>query len=157
MKKNRQGKILELVTQFNIGTQDELISLLRQEGYDATQATVSRDIRALKLLKVQTDDGSYRYLPIQHDNGAKEDKSGGEEQAAQWRAYASAIRSVEYALNNVVIRTSPGLASAIAGVLDRVNHDMMLGCVAGDDTVIVVTHTMDESNRLTESIRAQMK
>ena len=152
MKKNRQEKILELIARYAIGTQDELIARLREEDCNATQATVSRDIRALKLVKLQTEDGSYRYvLP------AQESKEGGMSAgtASYQKTYADSILSVAYAMNNVVIKTTPGMASAVALVLDHTNHDMMLGTVAGDDTVIVVTRSTEDSRILTERIEEQ--
>ena len=153
MKKNRQEKILELVTQHSIGTQDELIAQLNACGYGATQATVSRDIRALKLLKVLTDSGEYRYMPPR-----KEETASSEQQAISYRkTYAEAIISIAHAMNNVVIKTTPGMASAVAVVLDRINHDLMLGCVAGDDTILVVTQTPEAAKMLAENVQEQSK
>ncbi len=152
MKKNRQEKILELITRYSIGTQDELIARLREEDCNATQATVSRDIRALKLVKLQTEDGNYRYvLPHKEDKAMNMAVRG----AAYQKTYADAILSVAYALNNVVIKTTPGMASAVALVLDHTNHDLMLGCVAGDDTIIVVTRSTEDSCTLADSIEDQ--
>ncbi len=154
MKKNRHEKILELITRYPIGTQDELISHLNEYGYAATQATVSRDIRALKLVKVQMEDGNYRYiLPEAADGNNRQTMSG----LNYHKTYASSILSVRYALNNVVIKTAPGMASAIALMLDHTNHEMMLGTVAGDDTIIVVTRSEDESRALCDSIEEQRK
>lgn len=152
MKKNRQEKILELIARYPIGTQDELIARLEQEDCHATQATVSRDIRALKLVKVLGEDGGYRYvLPKKEQGSALPDAHG----ATYQKTYGASILSVAYALNNVVIKTTPGMASAVALVLDHANHDMMLGCVAGDDTVIVVTRSAEDSRMLVQSIEEQ--
>lgn len=153
MKKNRQEKILELIAQSPIGTQEELIEKLRIEGYTATQATVSRDIRALKLVKLLMENGGYRYVLPQ-----KENKVGDSSHSASYqKTYGDSILSVAYAMNNVVIKTTPGLASAVALVLDHTNHNMMLGTVAGDDTVIVVTRSTEDSRALAESIEEQRK
>lgn len=153
MKKNRQEKILELIARYPIGTQDELIARLREYDCNATQATVSRDIRALKLVKVLMEDGGYRYvLPKAGDGGKTE---GGN--LNYHKAYADSILSVQYAMNNVVIKTTPGMASAVALMLDHTNHDMMLGTVAGDDTIIVVTRSVEESRALTDSIEEQRR
>lgn len=152
MKKNRQEKILELIARYPIGTQDELIEHLEREGCHATQATVSRDIRALKLVKLQSEDGVYRYvLPGKGQAAAANDTHG----ATYRRTYGDSILSVAYAMNNVVIKTTPGMASAVALVLDHNNHDMMLGSVAGDDTIIVVTRSTEDSRALLESIENQ--
>ena len=153
MKKNRQEKILELISRYPIGTQDELIARLREYDCNATQATVSRDIRALKLVKVLREDGGYRYvLPKAGDGGKTEGGS-----LNYHKAYADSILSVQYAMNNVVIKTTPGMASAVALMLDHTNHDMMLGTVAGDDTIIVVTRSVEESRALTDSIEEQRR
>ncbi len=152
MKKNRQEKILELIARYPIGTQDELIAYLKEYDCNATQATVSRDIRALKLIKVLMEDGNYRYiLPQTQDNSTKD----GAAVLNYHKTYASSILSVRYAMNNVVIKTAPGMASAIALMLDHTNHEMMLGTVAGDDTIIVVTRSTEESEALCKSIEEQ--
>ncbi|MBR5616381.1 MAG: arginine repressor [Clostridia bacterium] len=154
MKKNRQDKILELIARYPIGTQDDLIACLNEHGYQATQATVSRDIRALKLIKVLLEDGTYRYvLPKAQERSTDSTMAG----VNYHQTYANSILSVAYAMNNVVIKTTPGMASAVALMLDHTNHDMMLGTVAGDDTIIVVTRSTEESRALSESIEAQKK
>jgi len=154
MKKNRQDKILELIARYPIGTQDDLIEYLNEHGYHATQATVSRDIRALKLIKVLMEDGTYRYVLPK----AQERESDGTMAALNYhKTYANSILSVAYAMNNVVIKTTPGMASAVALMLDHTNHDLMLGTVAGDDTIIVVTRSTEESRVLCESIEEQRK
>jgi transcriptional regulator of arginine metabolism len=154
MKKNRQDKILELIARYPIGTQDELIEYLREYDCNATQATVSRDIRALKLVKVLMEDGNYRYILPQAQEKAADSNMNG---LNYHKTYANSILSVTYAMNNVVIKTTPGMASAVALMLDHTNHDMMLGTVAGDDTIIVVTRSTEESRLLSESIEAQRR
>ncbi len=154
MKKNRQDKILELIARYPIGTQDDLIEYLNEHGYHATQATVSRDIRALKLIKVLMEDGTYRYVLPK----AQERESDGTMATLNYhKTYANSILSVAYAMNNVVIKTTPGMASAVALMLDHTNHDLMLGTVAGDDTIIVVTRSTEESRALCESVEEQRK
>ncbi|MBQ7338616.1 MAG: arginine repressor [Clostridia bacterium] len=146
MKKSRQDKILELVAAYYIDTQDELIDRLRESGYDVTQATVSRDIRALNLIKVQTEQGKYRYVQPRREGRADttDDKKGSNNTAN----HAHSITHVCYAMNNVVVKTTPGMASAVALFLDYTYHNIMLGSVAGDDTVIVVTRGEEDSRRL---------
>lgn len=135
MKKNRHEKMLELISRYEIETQDELIERLRENGYDVTQATVSRDIRELKIAKMTTGKGTYRYvLPKQVEHGAGIKFSA---------ALIDSITSVEAAQNLVVIKTFPGLASAVAGGIDRMGLSQILGCVAGDDTIMVVTTDND--------------
>lgn len=152
MKKNRQQKILELISTYSIGTQDELIAHLKENDYNATQATVSRDIRSLKLVKLLMEDGSYRYT-LPHST-VKEMASHNAELPYK-KNMSDSIVSVTYAMNNVVIKTAPGMASAVALLLDQINHDMMLGTVAGDDTIIVVTRSTEHSEALTNRIEEQ--
>lgn len=135
MKKNRQEKLLELISRYEIETQEELIDRLRESGYEVTQATVSRDIRELKISKMTTGKGTYRYVvPKQADPGAGVSFSA---------ALIDSIITVESAQNLVVLKTYPGLASAVAGGIDRMGLHQILGCVAGDDTILVVTRDSD--------------
>jgi transcriptional regulator of arginine metabolism len=131
MKRNRQEKLLELISRYEIETQDDLIERLRETGYDVTQATVSRDIRELKIAKMTTGKGSYRYvLPKQVEPGKSVKFSA---------ALIDSITKVDYAQNLVVIKTYPGLASAVAAGIDRMDLVDVIGCVAGDDTILVVS------------------
>ena len=149
MKKNRQEKLLDLISRYEIETQDELIECLREHGYDVTQATVSRDIRELKIAKMTTGKGTYRYvLPKQ-----VEPKSGVNFSAA----LIDSIVSVECAQNLVVLKTYPGLASAVAGGIDRMNLNQILGCVAGDDTILVVTRDNDCAEMLSDRMHELLR
>ena len=131
MKRSRQEKMLELISRYEIDTQDELISRLRENGFEVTQATVSRDIRELKIAKMTTGKGTYRYiLPKQVDSGSGMKFN---------TALIDSIVSVEYACNIVVLKTYPGMANAVAVGIDSMNLGQILGCVAGDDTIMVVT------------------
>lgn len=151
MKKNRHEKIIEIVEKHEIETQDELIEHLRKLGYEVTQATVSRDIRELKLTKVMSERGSYRYeLPKANETIGSFKFS---------HALAESITSVDYALNTVVIKTFPGMAQAVAVGIDNLHLQIILGCVAGDDTILVVARTAeaaaDLNTRIKEIIRGQ--
>ncbi len=151
MKKNRHEKIIEIVEKHEVETQDELIEHLRKLGYEVTQATVSRDIRELKLTKVMSERGSYRYeLP-------KNNESIGSFKFSH--ALAESITSVDYAINTVVIKTFPGMAQAVAVGIDNLQLQVILGCVAGDDTILVVARTAeaaaDLNTRIKEIIRGQ--
>ena len=144
MKKYRQEKLLDLITRYEIETQDELIAHLKEMGFDVTQATISRDIRELKIAKMTTGKGSYRYvLPKQIDPSAGVKFSS---------ALIDSITTVDYAQNLVVIKTYPGLASAVAGGIDRMDLVQILGCVAGDDTIMVVTRDADCAEHLAKRI-----
>ena len=109
MKVKRHNKILEIIENNNIETQEELIAKLKLAGFDVTQATVSRDIRELKLLKQMSDMGTYKYVVPKNNSG--------ESQHVYSRALANSIKSVDYSLNNIVIRTYPGMANAVACLL----------------------------------------
>jgi transcriptional regulator of arginine metabolism len=132
MKKGRQEKILELITKFEIETQDELIDFLREEGYNVTQATIPRDIRDLDLVKVAVPGGAYKYV-VSHVS-----KKNPKSQGFLSHSMADTIISVTCAQNIVVLRTTPGMAQAVAISIDRMPDAEILGSVAGDDTIIVV-------------------
>ena len=150
MKKNRQEKLLELISHYEIDTQDELIALLRDHGYDVTQATVSRDIRELKIAKMTTGKGSYRYvLPKQ----SVETGSGMKFSTA----LIDSIVSVDHACNIVVLKTYAGLAGAVAVGIDGMNMHQVLGCVAGDDTIFVAARTEAAAKHFSERIHIMMK
>ncbi len=144
MKKNRQEKLLELISRYEIDTQDDLIDRLRENGYDVTQATISRDIRELKIAKMTTGKGTYRYVLPKH----MEPGSGVNFSAA----LIDSITHVDCAQNLVVLKTYPGLASAVAGGIDRMNLQQILGCVAGDDTILVVTRDNDCAEMLSDQM-----
>ncbi len=149
MKTNRQKKILEIVNRFHVETQDDLIERLMAEGFTVTQATVSRDIRELQLTKVLTGKGTYRYVPPK-----KEDMVAGLKFNA---ALVDSIISVEYALNLIVIKTYPGLAQAVAAGVDSLALAEVLGCVAGDDTIMIATRNENSAKSISERLRTLMK
>ena len=142
MKSKRQEKILEIISTRNIETQEDLINALKAEGYNATQATASRDIRQLKLLKVAVN-GVYKYVApkTEFENSGKYN-----------HALFASITDIHYALNNVVIKTSPGLAQAVAAGIDSLHDPDILGCVAGDDFIILVSKSEDASIRVSENL-----
>ncbi len=130
MKKNRLNKIIDIITTCEVETQDDLIAHLEKAGFSVTQATVSRDIRELGLSKVVTGRGSYRYiLP-------KEEKDTRRLQISH--ALSETIVRVEVAQNLIVLHTYAGMAQAVALEVDHLQHPELLGCVAGDDTIIIV-------------------
>ncbi len=142
MKSSRQEKILEIISKNNIETQEELIEALKKEGIVATQATASRDIRQLKLLKVMVD-GVYKYVAPKKEL---------DELSEYNSALILSIREIKYALNNVVIRTAPGLAQAVAAGVDSLRENDILGSVAGDDTIILVTSSEEASERIAQKL-----
>ena len=133
MKKQRQDRIIELITDSYFHTQEELTEALNKEGFRVTQATVSRDIREMKLTKRAIEGkAGYAYAVAGAPTGSID------------KIILSSMISIRYALNNVVIKTIPGLAPAVASGIDGLSDAGVLGCVAGDDTVIVVT--VDETS-----------
>ncbi|MBQ8310789.1 MAG: arginine repressor [Clostridia bacterium] len=150
MKRNRQEKLLELISRYEIDTQDELIARLRDNGFEVTQATVSRDIRELKIAKMTTGKGTYRYvLPKQVVDGSAGMKFN--------RALIDSVISVDHACNIVVLKTYPGLANAVAVGIDSMNLHQILGCVAGDDTIMVVSRDEDCAKAMANRFHDLMK
>ncbi len=145
MKNKRQNKIMEIIATRDIETQEELITQLREEGFEATQATISRDIRELKLSKVMSDSGVYKYVPP---------KSGmNDGHYVYSKALTGSMKSIEFALNNIVIKTYPGMANAVAAGIDALHEHDILGCVAGDDTIILVAHSADSAATICKRLR----
>ena len=151
MKNKRQEVILELIERYEIQKQEELIRLLEERGFRATQATVSRDIRELKLTKAMGEKGSYRYQLPKSSESLNNFKFN--------HALAESITSVDYALHTVVIKTFPGMAQAVAVGIDNLSLPVILGCVAGDDTIIVISRSAeaaaDLNTKIKEIIRGQ--
>lgn len=147
MKKNRQMKILEIISNNEVETQDDLIDLLKAEDYYVTQATISRDIRELDLIKITTSSGKYKYTASTHSNRdhAKRINMGS--------ALLGSIRSIDYGGTIIVIRTTPGMSDAIAIEIDRLSAHEILGCIAGDDTVFVAMRDALSAERVCAKIK----
>ncbi len=146
MKQKRHAAILNLITSKEVTTQEELALLLKEEGFQVTQATVSRDIKELKLTKSPGESGAYKYVQPQ---GAG-DKSPGK----QLLILSRAVDRVDFAQNMVVIKTHAGMAQAAAAVLDALSLQEIVGTLAGDDTIFCVTRTEDAAVQLTGRIKA---
>lgn len=145
MKSKRHSAILEIIESNNVETQEELIDRLRHEGYNVTQATVSRDIRELKLTKVMGDGGKYKYVMP----GAK-DSAG---HYVYSEALAASVLSVDSAMNLIVIKTFPGMAQAVAAGIDNMSLTGVMGCVAGDDTIFVAVRDSALAAKTASEIR----
>lgn len=135
MKKVRQGKILEIVQKYDVETQEELADRLKAAGLKVTQATVSRDIRELKLSKVPMADGRQKYVFMKQDDGQMEDKF--------IRVLRDGFSSMDMAQNILVIRTVSGMAMAVAAALDALKFPEVVGSIAGDDTIFVAVRTQE--------------
>ena len=145
MKSDRQSKIIELVNKYDIETQEELVAMLNSQGYDVTQATVSRDIRELKLLKVNVD-GRQKYAYIDHDDGSRTNNK-------YKRVLKEGFVSMDMAQNILVIKTISGMAMAVAAALDALKLNEIVGSIAGDDTIMCAIRTVDDTKILMEKIR----
>ena len=137
MKEKRHEKIIELIEQYDIETQDELADRLRAAGFQVTQATVSRDIRKLKLSKVPGRNGRQKYALLTGQNHKMSEKYVG--------ILREAFVSMDAAQNILVIKTVSGMAMALATALDNIDWKEILGCVAGDDTVMCVIRTQADT------------
>lgn len=146
MKSKRQEIILELIRKKICLTQEDLQEGLLEAGFDVTQSTISRDIRELKLVKGRDEQGNYRYLSNQASNNIKRNDNHFKD------IILRGVKSVDYSLNNVVVKCGAGMASSACVVIDEMFGDMMLGSLAGDDTIIIVTSGEEQSEILCESI-----
>lgn len=126
----RQSKILEIIANNEIETQDELVQALRNLNYDVTQATVSRDIKELGLIKILSDSKKYKYAYVETNEQQVSNKIVG--------IYKEVVISVKTAQNLVVIKTLKGFASSISQYIDKMNIDKIMGTVYGDDTVMCI-------------------
>ncbi|HIZ78319.1 MAG TPA: arginine repressor [Candidatus Lachnoclostridium stercorigallinarum] len=144
MKLERHSKIVELIGKYEIGTQEELAEYLNQEGFNVTQATVSRDIRELKLSKVQMDNGKQRYVVLQNQDSFSE---------KYIRVLRDSFMSMDMAQNILVIKTVEGMAMAAAVALDSINFYEIVGCVAGDDTIFCAVRSVDDTIILMDKLK----
>ena len=145
MKTGRQSKIIEIIQKNEVETQEELSEFLVREGYSVTQATVSRDIRELKLTKIHMNNGRQKYAIL---NDATDDMS---------QNYARVLRdgfvSMDMAQNILVIKTVSGMANAVCAALDSMQLQEIVGSIAGDDTIMCAIRTVDDTAALMKKIR----
>ena len=145
MKNARQNKILELIEEYEISTQEALIQKLSEHGFESTQTTISRDIRQLRLIKGPTGRGTYKYVApeVRRGNDAPGHNS----------ALTDAVLKIEAAQNLIVIKTMAGMANAIAVCVDSLKIKDIVGSVAGDDTILLVFKTTEKA----EAIEVELK
>ena len=136
MKTKRQTKMLELIKKHDIETQEELSDYLQKEGYQVTQATVSRDIRELKLTKVAMSNGRQKYAALTEANEDLSEK--------YTRVFRDAFVSMDMAQNILVIKTVSGMAMAVAAAIDAMHLHEIVGCIAGDDTIMCAVRSVDD-------------
>lgn len=145
MKTNRQSKIIEIIQKNEVETQDELSALLEKDGFRVTQATVSRDIRELKLTKIPTAGGRQKYAVI---TDAPENLSKKYE-----RVLREGFLSMDMAQNILVIKTVSGMASAVCAAIDAMKMREIVGSIAGDDTIMCAIRTFDDTYAVMKKIR----
>ena len=144
MKKGRQAEIIKIIERQNVETQQELARILIDEGFDVTQATVSRDIKALKLSKVPAGNGHQKYVLFRHDEKHLSAK------------YVNVLKegfiSMDMAQNILVIKTVSGMAMAVAAAVDNLKYPEIVGSIAGDDTIMVAIRTVEDTKSIMKQI-----
>lgn len=144
MKVGRQSKIIELINKHDIETQEELADLLTKAGYNVTQATISRDIRELKLTKISVDDGKQKYIVLNNTETGLSEKFV--------RVLKDGFISMDMAQNIIIVKTVSGMAMAVAAALDALHIQGIMGCIAGDDTLMCVIKTTEETISVMEKL-----
>ena len=148
MKNKRQEMILELIEKYEVQKQEELIRLLEERGFTATQATVSRDIRELKLMKGAGEGGAQKYVrPAQKVSAAPKFNS----------SLIESVLKIEAAENLIVVKTYPGMAPAVASCIDTFSVSEIVGCVAGDDAILVVVKTKEDAPKVCAGLRRMLE
>lgn len=147
MKIERQTKILELIKENNIETQSELLEKLNAEGFSATQATVSRDIKELRLVKIPCSEGTYKYAA---------EAVSEEENKSHSYLFSTAVTGIDYAHALVVIKTRVGMAQAVCAALDSKSRAGVIGTIAGDDTIFVATRSDSASAGFVSDLKKLM-
>lgn len=145
MKVSRHAKIIELISQNNIETQEELAERLNGAGFKVTQATVSRDIRDLKLTKVSVDGGKQKYVVLKPEEDGMSEK--------YIRVLKDGYVSMDMAQNILVIKTVSGMAMAVAVAVDAMKWHEVVGCIAGDDTIMCAIRTVEDTKSVMDKIR----
>lgn len=149
MKKVRHLKIVELIEKYDIETQEELAARLKEAGFPVTQATVSRDIRELKLSKVPTAGGHQKYAVLSRDDSHMGDK--------YIRVLRDGFSSMDNAQNILVIKTISGMAMAVAAAVDAMKFPEVVGCIAGDDTIMLAVRTVEDTRQLMTKIHRMIE
>ena len=148
MQLERHSKIVELIGKYEIETQEELAEYLNQAGFAVTQATVSRDIRELKLTKVQSESGKQRYVVLQNQTSFSD---------KYIRILRDGYMSMDMAQNILVIKTVSGMAMAVAAALDAIQFTEIVGCIAGDDTIMCAIRSVDDTIIVMEKIKKMVE
>ncbi|MBQ9956191.1 MAG: arginine repressor [Ruminococcus sp.] len=143
MKESRHRAILEIIEENPVATQELLIELLNKRGIKTTQATLSRDIQQLSLVKTRDENGIYRYiLPLASET--------------EKNLFSEAVLSVDYALNTVVVKCKVGMAQGTCAAIDSVNHPGIVGTIAGDDTIFILVKTEEDARKLSKKFKSEL-
>ena len=145
MKSKRQAKILEIIQTRKVDTQEELMRALQNCGFPVTQATISRDIKELRLIKVQDGEGAYHYSVVRQEAKHISSKFSG--------IFRDAVVNVDDACNMVVVKCHAGMAQAACAALDSLQWPTVIGTLAGDDTFVCITKSPEEAAALTEELK----
>ena len=145
MKTGRHARILDIRAEHPSETQDEVLTRLREEGFKATQATISRDIKDLRLVKTLGSDGKYRYVSAS--------RSSTDIRTNFSNLFSTSVDSIDVAQNLVVIKTLSGMAQAVCAALDSADYPSVVGTIAGDDTIFIACRTADLAVSLTEELK----
>lgn len=148
MKYSRHSKILEIIDSQEIETQEELANALKKNGFNVTQATVSRDIKELRLIKVLTKDGKYKYATIKQQESVISERF--------LKLFRDSVISLDHAGNMVVIKTLVGAANAAAAAIDALDVKSIVGSIAGDDTIFLLVRTDDDVEEVLSEFRKMM-
>ncbi len=149
MKKKRHEKIIELIGQYEIETQEELADRLRDAGYQVTQATVSRDIRELKLSKISGGNGRQKYIAFTRDETHLGDK--------YIRVLKEGYLSMDLAQNLLVMKTVSGMAMAVAAAVDALKLDEIVGCIAGDNTIMMAMRSESDASQVMDQLQRMIE
>ena len=149
MKTRRHAKILELISEREIDTQDELLRCLRESGFEVTQATVSRDIKELRLFKVAGTEKKYKYAYIDEGNNKISPK--------MHNLFRECVLSMRSAMNQVVIKTLRGNGSNAGMIVDKLNFPEIVGSIAGDDTLLIVAESEEKAKIVVEKLNEFLK
>ncbi len=143
MKYKRQAALMHIIKENKLKTHAQLIGKLKENGFDVTQATVSRDIKELGIVKIPSDSGTVYAMP--HNSHMPSEK--------KIKAISDAVLEIDSAMHTVVIKTYPGMASAVAASLDSSMKNEFLGSIAGDDVLLIIAQGIDEADALAENLR----
>ena len=144
MKSGRHEKILSIISEYSIETQDELLKKLKEAGYKATQATISRDIKELRLVKTLGSDGKYRYAAV---------STGADIRSTFASLFSGSVVGIDNAQNIVVVKTLSGMANAVCAALDSMDNTVVVGTIAGDDTIFIACRSTESAVNLCDTLK----